>query len=155
MRNLSSVLFFIIYIFLSITCTYAQISQCRLANAVSSGENVAIGFPRLTNRAKSLGKFSITVLFVDFSDAPATQTPQQVFSLISPTTEKFIAQTSYSKLNITFLPYYKWLRMSKTSASYAMKPSISFNSHRAYMTEAASLATSFGVNFATMMNFSY
>ena len=94
-----------------------------------------------------------TVLFVDFSDAPATQTPQQVFSLISPTTEKFITQTSYSKLNITFLPYYKWLRMRKTSASYAMKPSISFNSQRAYMTEAASLAASFGVNFATSDEF--
>ena len=152
MNLLKLITFSILYIYLTNAFAYAQINECRLGNAVSLGENVAIGFPRLTNRAKSLGILNVTVLFVDFSDAPAQQTPQQVFSFISPTTENFISHTSYSKLKIQFLPYFKWLRMSKTSTAYAMSPSISFTSHRAYMTEAASLASN-AINFSTSDEF--
>jgi M6 family metalloprotease-like protein len=122
-----------------------------LANAVSS--NVAIGFPRLSDRAKSIGDSRITVIFVDFSDAPASQTPQQVFALISPTTENFVKQTSYSKLNVIFTPNYKWLRMSKSSASYNMKSDISFDSMRVYMSEAATLALADGVDFSASDQF--
>ena len=116
--------------------------QCQLTNPSNQYENVAIGFPRLSDRAKSIGRLNLTVLFVDFRDKPAgTQTPQQIFSIISPTTENFFAANSYSKLNISFFPYFKWLRMSKDSTAYSMSPSISFESQRAYITEAVNLAS--------------
>lgn len=135
--------FYYIIIFLSFSNIHEILSksQCRLLNTLGSGENVAIGFPRLSNRAKSIGTLRITVLFVDFSDFPAKQTPQQVFSLISPMTENFISQNSYSKLKINFIPHYKWLRMSKVSTAYGMSPSISFTSQRNYITEASNIAS--------------
>ncbi len=151
MHNLRIFWFFIIFVCSYIDCANAQTSQCRLANAVSS--NVAIGFPRLSDRAKSIGDLRITVIFVDFSDAPASQEPQQVFALISPTTENFVKQTSYSKLNIIFAPNYKWLRMSKSSASYNMKPGLSTYTQGVYMYEAATLALADGVDFSTSDQF--
>ena len=115
----------------------------------ASSNNMAIGFPRISNRARSTGTLTITVLFVDFSDMPATQTVEQVFSLISPTTENFYSKNSYNNFKINFLPYFKWLRMSKRSTDYGMSPSISFNSQRAYITEAANIARGFSVDFST------
>ena len=129
---------------------YAQdlLKQCRLPNRAPP-HNVAIGFPKVSNRARSTGTLTITVLFVDFSDMPATQTVEQVFSLISPTTENFYSKNSYNNFKINFLPYFKWLRMSKRSTDYGMSPSISFNSQRAYITEAANIARGFSVDFST------
>lgn len=131
MRNLNFFLPLLFFIRLCAMCTYAQTSQCRLASTVSN--NVAIGFRRISSRVKSVGEIIITVLFVDFSDAPASQTPQDVYTLISPTTEDFIAQTSYSKLKVTFVPNYKWLRMSKTSDLYGMTRDLTLRTQGEYM----------------------
>ena len=133
---------FSVYFLCSILSLASAQQQCQLTNPANQYENVAIGFPRLSNRAKSIGQLNITVLFVDFRDKPAgTQTPQQIFSIISPTTENFFATNSYSKLKISFFPHFKWLRMSKYSTAYSMSPSISFESQRAYISEAVKLAS--------------
>ena len=122
--------------------------KCNIENPFTSA-NVAIGFPRVANRAPSTGTLNLKVIFVDFSDAPATDTPQQVFAYISPNTEQFFASVSYGHFTVNLSPYYKWLRMSKVSTAYSMSPSISFASHRAYLTEAANLASSDSVDFST------
>lgn len=63
------------------------LGQCRLQNPSPYG--VGIGFPRVKNRVNSVGTLNVTVLFVDFDDFSANQTAQDLFSIISPTTEEF------------------------------------------------------------------
>src|ERR1700755_1413909 len=57
-------------------------------------DGVRLGFPRIANRAPTTGDVHIKVLFVDFSDAVATQTPQQVMGILSPGAEQFYAAVS-------------------------------------------------------------
>ena len=87
---------------------------------------------------------------VDFSDAPATLTPQEAFSKISGATATF-DEVSYGKLNYTFVPNFKWYRMSKPAVDYAPL-SQSFDSHRAYIMEALTLADA-ETDFAKVDNF--
>ncbi len=130
--------------YLSSTNVYSQqrsqLQACRLPN-LNPSEDVAIGFPRISNRVRTTGTLNITVLFVDFVDAPATLTPQQVFSIVSPGAENFFYVSSYGKLTLRLIPHFRWLRMSRVSTSYNMSQSITYNDQRAYINEAISLAT--------------
>ncbi|MES2351147.1 MAG: hypothetical protein V4641_26540, partial [Pseudomonadota bacterium] len=65
-----------------------DLSACRLPEMKVLGD-VGLGFPRLDFRLRSTGEVRLRVLFVDFGDAPAQQTPQQVMSIISPHAEQF------------------------------------------------------------------
>lgn len=115
------------------------LDQCRLPNPSPYG--VGIGFPRVPNRVNSIGTLNVTILFVDFSDVPAKDTTQNIFSIISPTAESFYFKNSYGKLQVKFHPLFKWLRMSKQSTEYNMSPSISYNAQKAYISEASLLAS--------------
>jgi M6 family metalloprotease-like protein len=103
---------------------------------------VSAGFPRNSDRVKTIGTVNITVLFVDFSDVPASQTPQQVYDLMSPTTAvNFFKSQSYGKLTLRFIPSLKWIRMSKPSIQYGMSQSISYISHKLFLSEAVNLTS--------------
>ena len=141
-----SIIYFICLCFIS---SYAQIKNCQLGSTVNNG--VAIGFPRKPGRANSVGEITFSVIFVDYNDAVASQSPQNVFNLISLTeAEKFLAQTSYSKLKVTFLPpNYTWLRMKQTSASYNIKRNTVTEAQlKAFFYEATNLADANGVDFS-------
>lgn len=94
-----------------------------------------LGFPRVVNRLPSTGDVKINVVFVDFSDAPATRTPQEVFSIISPGAEQYYDAVSYGKMKMTFAPTYTWFRMSKPSTDYGWN-SLTFAAHFSYIQEA-------------------
>jgi len=129
-----------------------QINKCKFENSLDD-VNVAIGFdPRSKGvRATSVGTLNIAVIFTDFSDAPAKDlTPQQMISKLSPITEDFFSRNSYGKLKLNLVPFYKWLRMSKPSADYTDSGVITFYKHRAYLQEAADLATSSGFDFSKL-----
>jgi M6 family metalloprotease-like protein len=79
---------------------------------------VGFGFPKADTTLPSLGTVKTVVLFVDFEDAPATQTPEEVFSIISPNAEKFFYDVSYGKMNYVLVPYFKWLRLDRPSSYY-------------------------------------
>jgi M6 family metalloprotease-like protein len=96
------------------------------------------GWPRIKERLKSTGDVIATVVMVDFSDAPATMTPAEAFARISPSADVF-KEVSYGKFNYVFKPQLKWYRMSKKSSDY-VTGGWTFNSHRAYISEAANLA---------------
>jgi M6 family metalloprotease-like protein len=125
----------------------SQFANCKLANPFSNSD-VSAGFPRVANRAKPVGNLNITVLFVDFDDSPAIQSTLQVFGLLSPETETFFYRISYGKLVIRFLPHFRWLRMSKPSIEYSMSRSIMFEAQKAFIAEAASLATNVNFNLS-------
>jgi M6 family metalloprotease-like protein len=139
----------ILVIFFSTSNVYSQpskLQQCRLPN-LNPLDDVAIGFPRISNRVRTTGLLNITVLFVDFQDAPATLTPQQVFSIISPEAENFFYVSSYGKLTLRLIPHLRWLRMSRVSTSYNMSQSVTPVDQKAFINEAISLATN--VDFST------
>jgi M6 family metalloprotease-like protein len=112
--------------------------SCKLPEAANRGD-VGLGFPRYFNRMTTTGTVRAKLLFVDFSDAPAAQTPQQVYSIMSPAAPEFFKTISYGRLNYQLDPYFAWLRMSKPSTGYGWS-SLTAALHLAYVQEAVALA---------------
>jgi M6 family metalloprotease-like protein len=115
------------------------LAACRLPER-GIRSDVGLGFPRKPHRLKTSGDLRFTVLFVDFSDVPAAVTPRQALDVISPNAEAFFRAVSYGKLNLSFAPHERWIRMARPSAAYGMRRGASFATHRAYLQEAVRLA---------------
>lgn len=111
---------------------------CKLPVADGRGDVSIGGWPRIKERQKTTGTVNIKVVMVDFPDAPAKKTPQQAFAMFSGATATF-NEVSYGKLNFNLQPTFKWYRMSKSAATYAPLNK-SFESHRAYASEALTIA---------------
>lgn len=122
----------------TLTVTAADLAPCRLPARFA---DLGLGLPRVAHRLKVLGDVRIAVLFVDFSDAVATRTPQNVFAIISPTAESFFRAISYGRMNLILQPSLVWRRMSKPTSGYGWN-ALTFNLHRAYIQEALDLAAS-------------
>lgn len=123
--------------------TSSALTACRLPGPQFG---IGLGFPRIAGRLPSTGDVRVKVLFVDFSDAVATRTPQEVFSIISPGAEQFYDAVSYGRMHLVFDPHDAWLRMSKPTTGYPWNP-LTFAVQKGFIQEAANLAT--GVDFAT------
>lgn len=117
--------------------TAPPIASCKLSNRQGT---VAFGFPRAAVRLKTTGTVRATVLFVDFSDAPATRTPQNVLDILQPTAPNFFAALSYGAMNMVLAPNLRWFRMSKPSTQYGWPSSVTYQAHLALLQEAADLA---------------
>ena len=117
---------------------------CKLPEVADQG-SIGLGFPRYEDRMDAIGNVRAKVLFVDFPDSPATQTPAQAFSLISPGAPEFYDAISYGRMNYQLEPYFVWLRMSMPSTDYTFT---TFEGHRAYIQEAVDLADP-NVDFST------
>jgi len=120
------------------TLNPVSIGICKLPEMLTRGD-VGIGFPRIANRIRSTGTVKVNVVFVDFSDAAAVKTTDQVFKILSPTSENYFNTVSYGKLTIQFNPIPKWYRMSKASSQYGWD-NLSFALHKQYIQEAVTLA---------------
>lgn len=118
--------------------TQVAISNCKLPEMLVRGD-VGIGFPKISNRLRSSGTIKINVIFVDFPDAPATRTTQEIYPALTPNSEKFFSTSSYGKLNVQLTPVHKWYRMGKSSTSYGWT-NLTFSAHRQYLLEAIRLA---------------
>ncbi len=109
-------------------------TPCRLA---SNGDVVGAGFPVNSYRMPSTGMVKVPVLFTDFPDAPATRTPENILSIISPGAPDFYRTVSYGLLDLQLVPYLQWLRMSKPSSEYDFT---TYDGQLAYIQEAVTLA---------------
>ena len=114
------------------------LAACKLPVADGRGDVSIGGWPRIDERSKVLGDINVTVILVDFPDAPAKLTPAEAFAKISPATDTF-KEVSYGKANYAMKPQLKWYRMSKKSSDY-VAGGWSFEKQRDYMLEAAKLA---------------
>lgn len=110
-------------------------AACKLPVADGRGD-VAIAFPRISDRGQTTGVVKSKIIFVDFSDAPASKTTQQAFDMIKRAPEVF-SEVSYGRLDYQLDPTYKWYRMSKPATSYNFN---TYESQRAYVEEALKLA---------------
>ena len=115
-----------------------QTAPCKLPAADGRPDVSIGGWPRISDRQRTTGTVQIKVVMVDFSDAPASKTPQQAFALFSGATNTY-SEVSYGKLNFELQPTFKWYRMSKPSTAYAPLTK-SFLTHRSYIQEAINLA---------------
>lgn len=95
-------------------------AACKISNTtfVLQQSSTGIGFPRRIDRVASKGTINIQLIFIDYKDAPATKTPQEVFTSLSPSAEDFLKGVSYGNLKVNFNPEFKWFRMSKTTTDY-------------------------------------
>ncbi len=123
------------------------LAQCRLPE-MGILHDVGLGFPRIPFRLKTVGDVHFTVIFVDFSDAPASKTPQDVMAIISPQAERYYEAVSYGKMHLVFDADFNWIRMGKASADYKFSRGASFETHRTYMQEAVDRAGPLGYSKA-------
>lgn len=100
---------------------------------------MSLGFPRDPAKVRSTGEVRYTVLFVDFPGAPATRTPESMFSAVSPQSEAYFRSVSYGKMTLVYQPELRWLRMSQPASAYVFS---TFAGHRSYIQEAVTLAGS-------------
>lgn len=98
--------------------------------------DVGLGFPRNPHRLKTVGELHFRVLFVDFRDAPARVSPQQILSIISPRAEQFFNTVSYGRLKVVFDVSPQWVRMARPVADYRFSRGAPFEVQRAYIQEA-------------------
>ena len=113
-----------------------EIGACRLPDLAFNG--VGIGFPRSTERLQPIGDVQVAVLFTDFADAPAVQTPQEIYAHLDGV-EEFFEAVSYGRLRVELFPHFEWLRMSGPVADYAASIT-SYEEHKDWIEEAAAAA---------------
>jgi M6 family metalloprotease-like protein len=95
----------------------------------------------------SIGDVKTIVLFADFSDVPASQSPEKEFAMVSPDAEKLYKAVSYGKMNWILEPHFAWLRLSHPSAYYGEAVQ-SYEGHLEFIQEAVNLADA-EVDFST------
>ena len=115
-----------------------SLTACKLQVLDGRGDVAIGGFPRISDRLKSLGKVITKVIFVDFSDQRAVMSPEDAFAKVKQSADLF-TELSYSRMQFTFEPTFKWYHMSGTAKSYAPLNQ-SFAHQRGYMAEAISMA---------------
>lgn len=113
------------------------IEPCRLPTAAFT--NVGLGVPRQPGFVPSVGTIKAAVLFADFADAPASETPEATFARVSPGAPDFFQQISYGRLTLELQPHLQWLRLSQPSAHYANLMTTG-DGHLAFIQEAVNLA---------------
>ncbi|HCB02479.1 MAG TPA: hypothetical protein DEP19_08865, partial [Anaerolineae bacterium] len=122
-----------------------NIAECKKSPVAFT--NVGLGIPNPSHKLPTIGDVKTIVLFADFNDAPALQTPEQVFSLISPNAEKFFNDISYGRMNYVLEPYFTWLRLSQPSTYYG-EGIRTYDGHLQFLQEAVTLADA-NVDFST------
>lgn len=86
---------------------------------------------------RPLGQIRGVMLFVDFSDAPGTESTNTLFDQIVPFWVKWYADVSNGRVLMNITPVPKWFRMPKASSEYAPDP---FHYDPSYMNDAIAAA---------------
>ncbi len=127
------------------TANSGDISACKIRSY--SFTNVGFGLPNPMYKLPTLGVVKTIVLFADFPDVPAAQTPEEALSVISPNAEKFFNDISYGKMTWTLEPHFVWLHLSQPSSYYG-EAIRSYEGHLEFIQEAVTLADA-DVDFST------
>ena len=113
------------------------IEPCQLPPVYT--RDVALGIPRSDDYLPSIGTVNAAVLFVDFPDVPAQQSPEEVFAMINPGAVEYFEQVSYGRMHLKLTPYLRWLRLGQPSTHYADLITTG-EGHTTFMQEAVDLA---------------
>ena len=99
-----------------VTSSALNSTLCKLPNAQKQ-RDVALGFPRISNRMRTTGYVNFSVVFVDFADALQERTPQDTMKILSPAVD-FYSDVSYGRMMPIFSPLLQSLRMPANSTEY-------------------------------------
>jgi M6 family metalloprotease-like protein len=121
------------------------VDECKLSSF--SFTNVGFGFPKPSHKLPTVGTVKTIVLFADFNDVPASQTPQELFAMISPSAETFFHDLSYGRMDYVLEPHFVWLRLGQPSTHYG-EAIRSYEGHLEFIQEAVNLADA-SVDFST------
>ena len=100
----------------SVTSYALNSTLCKLPNAQKQ-RDVALGFPRISNRMRTTGYVNFSVVFVDFADALQERTPQDTMKILAPALD-FYSDVSYGRMMPIFFPLLQSLRMPANSTEY-------------------------------------
>jgi hypothetical protein len=121
-----------------------DVAECKLPDRPLDNPNNywRLGIPRHPGFAPSVGAIQVTVLFVDYSDARATSTPQDVFALLNTSNiSQFFSDISYGNAQVDIQPFPKWLNLQQSSIERGADfLNESFENRRIYFQEAITLA---------------
>ena len=86
---------------------------------------------------RPLGEIRGVMIFVDFSDAPGTESTNTLYDQIVPYWAKWYADVSHGRVSMNITPVQKWFRMPKISSAYAPD---AFRYDPSYMNDAIAAA---------------
>jgi M6 family metalloprotease-like protein len=72
---------------------------------------------------RSTGPARAVALYVDFADAPANETTQQVYDWTIPQTVAWFPEVSYGRFSLQVTAVQRWYRMPRPAAEYRGQPS--------------------------------
>ncbi|MBT2365387.1 M6 family metalloprotease domain-containing protein [Streptomyces sp. ISL-10] len=95
-----------------------------------------------TDRAQfqpSTGTRRVLTLFVDFPDAPATDSTDAYAAQLAPAVD-WMRTASYGRSRLAISSLHRWIRMPADSASYGFERGLTFETHEKYVRDAIAAA---------------
>jgi M6 family metalloprotease-like protein len=114
-------------------------NACRL-----QGKRGGTGFLNYatSSRATSVGNLKTGMIFIDFPDSVATETPKSTYDKFMPMAAKWYTQASYGRLNLTMkADTTKFHRMPGSSGSYSINRRLTMPLFAKYINMAAKTAS--------------
>ncbi|KAI1459613.1 M6 metalloprotease [Annulohypoxylon moriforme] len=113
----------------------ADVSACKLA--ANSDVYLSAGFGYELNCAPSTGTLNAFMIFVDFDDEPAIETPQSLHDFFLPAAAEWYTTSSYGALTLNVTAdTSRFYRMPVTAASYGWARGLSYETHEKYIQDA-------------------
>ncbi|MFG2146280.1 M6 family metalloprotease domain-containing protein [Streptomyces sp. NPDC048696] len=88
---------------------------------------------------RATGTVKVAMIFVDFPDAPATETPADDSAQLTPGAD-WLWNASYGKAWLAIAQYRHWVRMPHASTEYGFARGLSHEAHEAYVRDAVAVA---------------
>ncbi|MGP3980156.1 M6 family metalloprotease domain-containing protein [Streptomyces sp. KR80] len=92
-----------------------------------------------TQFQRSTGTLRVLTLFVDFPDAPATDSTKPYAAHLAPAAD-WIRRASYGRARLNITPVHRWIRMPADSTSYGFERGLTFEAHERYVRDAITAA---------------
>ncbi|MEU8780339.1 M6 family metalloprotease domain-containing protein [Streptomyces sp. NPDC048637] len=87
----------------------------------------------------SSGTHHVLTLFVDFPDAPATDSTDAYATHLAPAAE-WMSRASYGRSRLALSSLHRWIRMPADSTSYGFARGLTFEAHEKYLRDAITAA---------------
>ena len=70
------------------------------------------------NHLSGVGEMDVAMVFVDFSDFPASESTEALYDFHAPPAMEFWNESSQGRMSMTVTPFHKWYRMPLPSTEY-------------------------------------
>ena len=118
--------------------TAAAAASCGL----SAGTNnyLSLAAPNASYAFSSRATMRTLLLYVDFSDAVATETFEALSELLVASSRPVLTALSRGRFSLDVTEHRVWLRMPKPSSQYGLADGATFAEHKTYIADATALA---------------